>query len=280
MVDTGTPFTLNTTALHKHFVDASIAATDRAAGRALARAQKHVPVRKIFRGTTMTRTTSVSENRSPHVSRSRTTREDLSYQRPVERAVRMPGQLTEHDIRSGHPNSSVPVFTRGGFQLTGDFRSFSNVKTKEGRLRQVEAYSGKRGGDLESVGMRSGRKHLTVGGRYEVRSGRALYSPVVRIGGMSRALEVGGYRRGTAATIGGRLKGELRVEKATYAGGYVWAYVHSPTRDPVTGYPYGRAQEFGTVHHRQRPFLRPALHETRTDLSNYVARSVKAGPQK
>jgi hypothetical protein len=279
MVDTGTPFSLNTQKLEQYFIDRAIVAVDRTAVTVLAKAKKYAPVRSIFAGTTF-RTRTMSTMSAGGVTMP-IPGGPLETRQPIHRRVRMPGPVgnPNDDIRSGHPNSSIPVFTKGKVQLVGDFRQYANVPKKRGELVKVQAFAGARGQDLGEIAPQSARGALTVAGRYEVRSGRALYGTPGRLGPMMRNLDYGGYEREATGRIGGRLKAELFIDPAKYDAGHVWAYVVSPTKDPVTGYPYPRAQEFGSSHNKPHPFLRPALYESQKTLVANVQRSVKAGPQ-
>lgn len=79
---------------------------------------------------------------------------------------------------------------------------------------------------------------LTSRGRYELRSGRAV------------------FRSASGSTLGGRLRGEIHTVHAE-SGGTRWvARVVSPT-------PYAKYVEFGTRHNRAQPYLRPALEQVR-----------------
>lgn len=94
---------------------------------------------------------------------------------------------------------------------------------------------------------------LTRQGASEVRSGRARYHSV---------------REGGEATIGGRLRGEIRVVSAKRVGSMATAEVISPTK-------YAKYMEFGTRHNRAHPFLRPALEESREEVIGLIAGAVK-----
>jgi len=100
-----------------------------------------------------------------------------------------------------------------------------------------------RGG--RNLAIRSLEARLSRRGRYELRSGRAAHK---------------GY-------LGGRLRDEMYVESARVEGQKIISEVISPT-------PYAKYQEFGTRHHPAHPFLRPALHESRSEIVSGVSRAV------
>jgi hypothetical protein len=259
---------LNTNLIRNHFVQQSRAAANEAASRGLERIRKHAPVRKLFRGSTYHaqdqgfRVPKQFRFRAPESTGSIVGRMDLAE-----------GESTRNQ-RIGHANSEIPVFRfktrRGSVLVSGDFR-----RVKNGELVPAEpSVVRQRGQHFENIstavkvtaaGLRgpNGQPLLTSRGRYEVKSGRATFKTP----------------HSSQERIGGRLKGELRVVPAVYVGGFVWAYVESPTVDPETGYPYPRAQEFGSAHNRPHPFMRPGLHETRSDFVNAVKRHVRAGSQ-
>lgn len=92
---------------------------------------------------------------------------------------------------------------------------------------------------------------LSARGRYELKTGRA--SAINAIGGIQ---------------VGGTLRNSIRTILATVSNRpSVWGYV-------VTDVPYAKHQEFGTVHNRAHPFLRPALYEARGILGRFVRRSI------
>ena len=84
-------------------------------------------------------------------------------------------------------------------------------------------------------------------GGYEVKSGRADHNGMV----------------------GGRLRDEIEALPATGGPSRFEAMVVSPT-------PYAKYQEFGTGHNAAHPYLRPALHESRRDLSSLVKAGVRS----
>lgn len=275
-----------------HFVAQSKRAANIAARAGLAHIQKHAPVRKLFRGTSFRMSGELSVNRrlasnfaKPNSAgftgthRSGRIARQFRFQQAEDVGVRT-GKLQleeaeqEHRQRIGHANSEVPVFRfkskRFNTLVSGDFRQVRNgelvaaspsvVRQRGNRFIDVP----NAGPPVTARGLKGpdGKRILTARGEFEVKSGRATFkSP-------------DGVQR-----IGGRLKGELRVIEAVYRGNHVWAYVESPTVDPETGYPYPRAQEFGSAHNRPHPFMRPGLHETRNELVNATKQAVRAGSQ-
>lgn len=247
---------------------------------ALERVRRHAPVRKLFRGTTY------------RAGRS-------GFRQPIERRVTFRDVSGEVSEFRGHANSSEPLFrtrNRAGRTtfLTGDFRQIDRVGirrdsagvhrevgTQLGRVRAdvLERTEGGRGIEFTRRVLRdhaktqsspkilsavsaedvnvAGGKALTSRGRYEIRSGRANFrSP------------------GGTVRVGGRLKGELHLEGPIRTPGVIWWYVVSSTKDPETGRLYPRDQEFGTVHHKAHPFMRPGLHESRDAFRRSVRRSM------
>lgn len=94
---------------------------------------------------------------------------------------------------------------------------------------------------------------LTSRGRWELKSGRALFnSPGGRV------------------TLGGRLRGEIHDDPAE-GGGPVWiARVVSPT-------PYAKYVEFGTRRSRAQPYLRPALSQVRERFLTRMRAAARQG---
>jgi len=258
---------LNTQKIRDHFVQQSRKAANEAASRGLERIRKHAPVRKLFRGSTYR-----TQEQGFRVPR------QFRFRQP-EPVGKLTGRLqaeegeAERQQRIGHANSEVPVFRfrtpRGTVLVSGDFRRVRNgelvpvqptvLRQRGQRFQDITA-----SGPVSGANLRGGQNEPppNARGRFEGRSGRATFKAP-----------------GEPARVGGRLKGELRRVPATYVGGFVWAYVESPTVDPETGYPYPRAQEFGSAHNRPHPFMRPGLHETRSDLVSAVKRHVRAGSQ-
>ncbi|HET9613592.1 MAG TPA: hypothetical protein VFP22_02170, partial [Candidatus Limnocylindrales bacterium] len=274
---------LDTAKIKDYFVNASIRAANMAARAGLEHIRQHAPVRKIFRGTSYSSIGKLpvlqqparfgTPNSAGYASPHRTGRIARQYRTRVpeeQGKITRPGQTEEdvqtHRQRLGHANSVQPVFRfkNKGFNtlVTGDFRRVQNgelvaatpsiVRQRGNRLVDVP-YAGPpvTARDLIAPG---GKQLLTSRGSFEVKSGRATF--VDKLDGKSR--------------IGGRLKSELRTIDAAFDGDHVWAYVISPTVDPETGYPYPRAQEFGSAHNRPHPFMRPGLHETRNELVSAV----------
>lgn len=99
---------------------------------------------------------------------------------------------------------------------------------------------------------------LTRQGAHEIRSGRANFHSV---------------REGSAVTVGGRLRGEIRALKPSGSGDVLEAWVISPT-------PYAKYMEFGTRHNRAHPYLRPALEESHEDIRSLVSREVAQAAKK
>ncbi len=163
---------------------------------------------------------------------------------------------------TGHPNSYQPVFHFGGSNETGDFRLY-DPKTKSLRVVDtVTTRAGRYGRHQEATyGERSGEQQLSLRGIAEVKSGRAMFQ-------VTHAGEE--FSAQSEPRIGGRLRGEITVELAEFAGGSLWAHVTSPT-------PYARFQEFGTSHNRAHPFLRPALYEARAKLRESLYRAYRPG---
>lgn len=101
-------------------------------------------------------------------------------------------------------------------------------------------------------------------GRYELRSGRAIFEtrPAVAVAGT----------RGQQQ-LGGRLRDEIHVEPARIDGRRVRGRVVSPT-------PYAKYQEFGTHHNPAHPYLRPAGHENIARIATDVRRTAAGAVQR
>jgi HK97 gp10 family phage protein len=258
----------------------------RAATFALGRSKYHAPVRAIFKRTRRGKATPKSwryirsENQYQRFMKSKAPERGMNiagiqgagtirggnaggYIGGRERRVRHKGHqglVGDRGLRtgigglntrfSGHNNSLFPVFQKGGYRITGDFRSAAPlteaIKQRKGKNQTlVEGKTRKLGRSRAELA--SGRvKMLSGRGRYEVTSRRGLHK----------------------GRIGGRLQDELRVTDPVKHGDVVWMYVESPT-------PYAVHQEFGTSRHRAQPFLRPALYESRNVLRTEVRKSLK-----
>lgn len=243
-------------------------AANKAGSFALDRARHHAPVRKIFKDTSRGRRTELFDR---YASPAGVARQAVNRRVRTVDDTRDPATGFARPDR-GRPNSMLPVFRNGNSLVTGDFRRVTIAGNKLTSERQDDGSvlhrvpfalakvpyerSEIRNGrpvdvtDRVNRGTISGSTKLTAKGRFEVASGRANFrSPV---DGKVR--------------VGGRLRGQLYLSKAERIGDEVWAHVVSPTKDPDTGFPYNRAMEFGTVHNRPYPFLRPSLAETRPVL--------------
>jgi HK97 gp10 family phage protein len=240
---------INTAVIEDYLYAQSIKAANQAANHALRRIRDRAPVRRLFRGTTFRTmsefTSPAGPGRAP-INR-RVMGSDVTAESATRRKRGVSYGLTAHDMArsaeafTGHANSFQPLIKYGRSKFTqGDFRKVD----KAGRLADVQATLIQSGRSTTVHTRGTQAQFLTSRGRYEVGKGRATFK----------------------GHVGGRLRDELRVVPAVREGTHVWAYVVSPTKDPDTGYPYNRAQEFGTVHNRPHPFMRPGLHESRGAL--------------
>lgn len=94
---------------------------------------------------------------------------------------------------------------------------------------------------------------LSSRGASEVRTRRALFT-------------TSGHQH-----IGGRLRGSIHAQKPVISGRAAEAWVLAGGDEA----PYARFQEYGTVHNRAHPFLRPAAEESREDVAAIVTAAVK-----
>jgi hypothetical protein len=242
----------------------------------LKRAQKHAPVRKIFKGTRYKNSKLMGGYASPAgVAKV-----------PITSRIRTPN-LGDSGENVGHANSLEPVFnirasTSGNHRsertrITGDFRRVqmgdglrthaladgSVVHHAAFGLEKVpyERMKIDKGGKLVEDTPKKGTvadatPRLSSAGRFELKTGRANFkdphTDVVR--------------------VGGRLRGSLYVEGPEREGDMVWANVVSPVK-------YSRHMEFGTSHNRPYPYLRPALQESRTVFKRNARRVFKSDVQ-
>lgn len=238
------------------FDKASKVAND-AAQYALGRIKRHAPVRKIFKGSAYRK----SELFSRYASPAGVAKEAIN------KRVRTPGSESGA-ILLGHPNSMEPVFrTSRGTRVTGDFRRVRVMGTAlpgggllvgSRQLARVPFNESvvHRGGRLEDIsqgGKANASLRLTGKGRFEVRSGRANFTGSDGVG-----------------RVGGKLRGSIFVHPAERVGDEVWAWVVSPVK-------YSRPMEFGTVHNRPYPYMRPGLAESR-DAFKRLARNAFHSP--
>jgi hypothetical protein len=261
----GVRVTFDTNKLMAYFISRSMRAVDQATARCLRRAQKHAPVRKLFRGTTHT------TSHGFRVPKQRSIRfaSDVGSQ-SGRQAPEAAGQA--YTERVGHANSEIPVMRfrqpgGGSYALSGDLRRLlaADKEARPAMLPSIKVIARTRTGEQRTIDPMSeeGRKvrgmiKLTARGNYEIHNDRARHAG-----------------RDGRVRIGGRLRDALVATDAVYTRGIVTASVVSPVKDPETGYPYGTAQEFGTVKHRAHPYLRPALHETRGDLASLADQQLR-----
>lgn len=146
--------------------------------------------------------------------------------------------------------SGARVWTRLSSRIVGALnesaREGAAVAAEKAPVRRV--FRAPRRSALHAFGshrelIESGRlkvsRPLTSRGHYELRSGRADF-----------------INPNGASTLGGRLRGEIRVDPAQGSGPVWVARVVSPT-------PYAKYQERGTRHNRAHPYMRPALAQVR-----------------
>jgi hypothetical protein len=251
--------TLNEAALMGFLMKKAEKVAQQTATFTLARAQHHAPVRKIFKGSSFGR----SELMSRYASAAGPARKPMQVQALTAEGVK----------RVGHANSLEPIFKAGNARSSGDFRRIKtkylghgatlvdtklmDVPVAESRIINNQPRDVGIVGDSARAGrkMGSGTSQLTSRGRFEVQSGRAVFTSP---DGNSR--------------IGGRLRGELHIEGPFYEGDSVWFQVVSPT-------PYARPMEFGSVHNRPYSYLRPALHESRGRLRSLARTAFRATPE-
>lgn len=113
----------------------------------------------------------------------------------------------------------------------------------------LRRYLGRRAGGLSPEAM----SMLHRRGRYEV---------VNRLGPGNKP------RAWYRGHIGGRLQGEITAVDAKQDGSRFRALVISPT-------PYAKYQEFGTAHNAAQPYLRPALHESASEVKAVIRSAIK-----
>lgn len=124
-----------------------------------------------------------------------------------------------------------------------------------------------RGKDMRTYGdtvnmraRRSSRARLYPGGPLKPTSMMRLHS--------RGKYEVSSTRADYKGGVGGRLRGEIYVERAVRDGSSYMARVVSPT-------PYAKYQEFGTRHNAAQPFLRPALRENKSLLVSNMKNEIR-----
>lgn len=161
--------------------------------------------------------------------------------------------------RIGGTNSEDPVFRVGRVTITGSRQVAGGKLVPTTILRQVRG--GKvevRPAPLDKRGdpVAVGELRLSSRGRYEVKTGRAM------------------IRRAGEDQIGGALKNSIVKVPATLTsreGDIIWGSVRAGN-DEVD---YARWQEFGTGHNRAHPFLRPALYESRERFKTNVENALQ-----
>lgn len=177
-------------------------------------------------------------------------------------------------LPSGNANTMIPVFANQphSSRITGDFRRV----TKDGRLAKVTTISDTGNfSSARSFGRTDASSRLSVRGRYELKTGRAIYPTYLpelnrermkprAIGGVNLSRPFGNVQN----RLGGRLRAQIMWEAATLKGDLIQGWTVSPTE-------YARYQEFGTSRNRPHPFLRPALYEARTYLPRMLRAAFK-----
>ena len=280
---------------------------------AVKHAQRHAPVRKLFKGTTFTT-------------------DKMGFRTPKIRRVTAEGQE-----REGHANSFIPlirnrpggpngptVFISGDFRRVGSgeqeyrFNLGRGSETYErGSQRLAKISTGYKPGTIgetsgapdmfgrskgtlykvpgsQTIGQLTAFKQVKGGkvqlvdsstlpplSGHDLRSGKAN-RPVLTSKG--RAEVRSGRANFTSpedgiTRVGGRLRGEIHAEGPTKIGGVIWGQVVSATKDPETGRLYPRDQEFGNAHNRPHPYMRPGLHDSRGALRREIRDAVRLGKQ-
>jgi len=241
---------------------------------ALGRAQHHAPVRRMFKGEHRPRKAAFPKNlRSEDgLIRQIVTRQDFDLfrrSRAPNHRVDIPGKRI-----TGTANSWQPVFAYPGGRYTGDFRKIEETTamrmdsetgkirpaTVGGRMIAHATWNQSQGEKAERVKDQTGEAELNSAGRYALKTGVGIHVRTIK-----EMHPVFGMRSVRVATLGGRLRSEINLTQPKKEGDTWWIYVVSPT-------PYARWQEFGSSRNRANPYLRPALYESRAELTRQALR--------
>lgn len=168
---------------------------------------------------------------------------ESGYIRPVNIGERMSERTAL--IKAGLPPRPMGEVTTREAPVWWRQRTTQNLEQLYSR-GQIEARRPREDDDL----VEPQKFQLSRRGAYEVRTRRAEWTTWGR------------------TFIGGRLRGEIYATEASMSGSRAEAWVISPTR-------YAKYQEFGTVHNRAHPFLRPAAEESRQDVAALVKAAVE-----
>ena len=240
----------------------------------LGRAQHHAPVRQIFRHDR--RGNSFKGRQIRTAKQFEAFRSSNPRTRQLTRPSRIPlaqiRRLYQADVLDsglallqrgrrirGNAGSEMSVIRVGRVTIAGDLR-----QVQGGRLVPVAFLKQTRGGKIsllpppEARGTQTsaGEFALSGRGRYEVKTGRAT------------------FRRAGTDRIGGSLKHSIHKIGASLTSrsrGKIWGYVRAGNEDVD----YARHQEFGNIHNRAHPFMRPALYESRGPFRENVVRALR-----
>jgi len=196
--------------------------------------------------------------------------------------------------RFGTANSYFPIFRLGREVATG-LDSFRRVRQRGGRAQLLTDPQGRQTFGLEPQVVLRGQRgmnqtlrattngygyaeasadnRLNKRGRYELRfAARDDIDPVTERATGTKSFRRAATYRGASGveTIGGRLRGEIYATQVRATASEISGEVVSPTE-------YSVYQEYGTVHHRAQPFMRPALYDARQVLHDQTVKAMASG---
>ena len=238
-------------ALAEEIIEAATAGLDSSARIVMRRAKRRAPVRSIFAGTPK-----YSHDQIEELSSRRGERAELSGSE--DKAAPNSGDSYATDTEQAYERgrnvgerSSERRATReaglGSRSQRGAREVHAPVWWRQRRLRAAQSLLGTKGSEDEPD---PDNARLTRRGRYEVSSMRAAHN-------------TWGHTH-----IGGRLRDEIFATPAIRKGSGAEAWVISPTA-------YAKFQEYGSVHNRAHPYLRPAAAESREDIAAIVSAAIK-----
>jgi len=105
---------------------------------------------------------------------------------------------------------------------------------------------------------------LSSRGRYEA-FGRV--GPGGKRAGRGRAVKTAGVE---GEMVGGRLRDGITIIPAKRNGTMVYGFVQAVATDPGKKHNYAKDQEFGSRHNRAQPFLRPGLRESKDRIVKMI----------
>lgn len=250
--------TVNWNQIIQDFRFAARDAVNGSLGQAYTEAQHLVPVRKVFKGSK--RITGTRRARALNLGEAEAeldVRRALNAQALVSaKATGRKPKLLSENLSDVMGIQTLREPTRRARVPTNPFLRARGINVRQPEhdrtLAQIRG-----GGGAYSLQNDPGGETLNARGRWELRHAHKL------------GLKGAAYKtKGGRYQLGGRLKGEIEVRKASAREAVIQGSVVSPTY-------YARFVEFGTRHAAAQPYMRPALAKVRESFRQDLAHAIE-----